>query len=100
MERFVHRQRKIVLVFVIRKDKKKFDPSIIPVGQDFMGDSPCTACPFVQKSPEEFHKEAIEKCPFFQQQKSNKPVQMIDYEENAKHDTTEKKSLIARHERD
>ncbi|KAG5673277.1 hypothetical protein PVAND_003337 [Polypedilum vanderplanki] len=98
------------------KDKKKFDPSIIPVGQDFMGecpvlntaqkvsfsidcdqkgDSPCTACPFVQKSPEEIPKEAIEKCPFFQQQKSNKPVQMIDYEENAKHDTTEKKSLIA-----
>lgn len=98
-------------------DKKKFDLSKLIVGQDVMGscpvlndeqkvsfsfdceaqDGPCEECPFTEKLESEIPKEAYEKCPFLKQQKekSEKPVAMIDYEEMAKEDTSEKKSLIA-----
>lgn len=99
------------------KSVQKFDLSKLPVGYDFMGqcpvlnmeqkvsfsidcdqkgDSPCTACPFAEKSANEIPQEAIEKCPFLQQQKADKQVQMIDYEAaNAQSDCSDKKSLIA-----
>lgn len=92
----------------------KFDMSKLPVGQDFMGacpilnteqkisfsfdcdttEGPCSACPFTEKLKDEIPKEAYEKCPFLQKHQQ-KSVQMIDYEEKAKEDTSEKKSLIA-----
>ncbi|CAG9808998.1 unnamed protein product [Chironomus riparius] len=100
------------------KCDRKFDLSKFKIGQDFMGqcpilnteqkvsfsadcepkeDVPCTACPFTEKEKHEIPDEAYEKCPFLKQQreKDDKPVEMIDYEEKAKQDTSEKKSLIA-----